>query len=94
MSPYPITLCFLFIFFLYFSLFFEGGGLCYEAYKILIPLPGMKAVPLAVEAWSPNHWTTREFLTNTYFLCFLFLCVVTAIFSSVQFSCSVIFDSL
>ena len=23
--------------------------------------PGIKPVPSAVEAWSPNHWTTREF---------------------------------
>ena len=27
---------------------------------ILIPRPGFKPVP-EVEAWSPNHWTTREF---------------------------------
>ena len=23
----------------------------------------MESVPTAVEVWSPNHWTTREFLT-------------------------------
>ena len=27
---------------------------------ILVPRPGMEAVPPAVEAWSLNHWTTRE----------------------------------
>ena len=30
---------------------------------ILVPLPGMKPGPLAMEAWSPNHWTIREFPT-------------------------------
>ena len=25
------------------------------------PQPGIKPVPSAVEAWSLNHWTTREF---------------------------------
>ena len=28
---------------------------------ILAPRPGIEAGPPAVEAWSPNHWTTREF---------------------------------
>ena len=27
---------------------------------ILVPQPGIKPVPSAVSAWSPNHWTTRE----------------------------------
>ena len=40
-----------------FSLFFWEKGLCYEAYMILILLPGIKAVPPAMEVWSPNHWT-------------------------------------
>ena len=31
------------------------------ATKILVPQPGMEPVALAVEAQSPNHWTTREF---------------------------------
>ena len=26
--------------------------------------PGIKPVPRAVEAWRPNHWTTREFPEN------------------------------
>ena len=30
---------------------------------ILVPqVPGIKPVPLAVEVWSPNNWTTREVL--------------------------------
>ena len=31
------------------------------ACRILVPLPGFEPVPPAVDAWSPNHWTTREF---------------------------------
>ena len=27
---------------------------------ILLPWPGIKPMPLAVEARTPNHWTTRE----------------------------------
>ena len=29
-------------------------------YGILVPQPGIKPVPCAVEAWSLNHWITRE----------------------------------
>ena len=29
-------------------------------YRILVPQPGIKLAPHAVEAQSPNHWTTRE----------------------------------
>ena len=35
--------------------------------KILVPQPGMEPVPPAVEARSPNHWTTREFPTLLVF---------------------------
>ena len=31
---------------------------------ILVPRPRIKPSPCAVEAWSPNHWTTREFPQN------------------------------
>ena len=31
------------------------------ACEILVLQPGIKPGPLAVRAWSPNHWTTREF---------------------------------
>ena len=27
---------------------------------ILVPQPGIEPTPLAVEAWSLNHWTARE----------------------------------
>ena len=30
------------------------------ACRILVPRPGIEPVPSAVEAWSLNHWTTRE----------------------------------
>ena len=33
---------------------------CHMTYGILVPQPGIKPVPYAVEAWSLNHWTTRE----------------------------------
>ena len=44
--------CFLFFFFFF--------GPHYEACGILVLQPGMEPAPPAVEARSPNHWTTRE----------------------------------
>ena len=41
-------------------IFFPFGPV---AYRILVPWPGMKLVSPAVEAWSLNHWATREFLS-------------------------------
>ena len=35
----------------------------HAACGILIPRPGMEPVPPAVGAWSPKHWTAREFPT-------------------------------
>ena len=32
----------------------------------LVPPLGIEPVPLAVEAWSPNHWTTSEFLASVF----------------------------
>ena len=32
----------------------------------LVPPPGIEPVPLAVEAWSPNHGTTRELLASVF----------------------------
>ena len=29
--------------------------------RILVPQPGIEPIPPAVEAQSPNHWTTRKF---------------------------------
>ena len=39
-----------------FILFFPHHHAC----GILVPQPGIEPVPLAVEAQSLNHWTTRE----------------------------------
>ena len=46
-----------------FVFWFFGGffGPCCVTCRILVPWPGIKPGPPAVEAWSPNHWTTREF---------------------------------
>ena len=41
----------------YFILFWPHCMAC----GILVPRPGIKPVPPAVEAWSPNHWSSREF---------------------------------
>ena len=30
-------------------------------YRIFVARPGVEPGPAAVEAWSPNHWTVREF---------------------------------
>ena len=32
-----------------------------EVGRILVPPPGIEPRPLALKAWSPNHWTAREF---------------------------------
>ena len=32
------------------------------AYGIFVPYPGIEPMSPTVEAWSPNHCTTREFL--------------------------------
>ena len=35
-----------------------------EAHGILVPRQGIKPMSLALEAWSLNHWTTREVLST------------------------------
>ena len=45
---------------------------------MLVPWPGIKPIPPAVDAWSPNHWTVREvlqyhFLIHLQITLFLFL---------------------
>ena len=37
------------------------------ACRLLVPWPGIEPVPLAVVAWSLNHWTVREAPTFTFF---------------------------
>ena len=34
--------------------------------RILIPWPGVEPWPVAVKAWSPDPWTTREFLSSVF----------------------------
>ena len=38
-----------------------------QAYRILVPQLEIKPVPPALEARSPNHWTTREVPIFWYF---------------------------
>ena len=38
-------------------------------YRLLVPWPGIKPMPPALEAWSLNHWTLKKvphFLLNEY----------------------------
>ena len=52
-------------------LFLGGGEASPEVCGILFPWPGIEPVSPAVEAWSLNHWTTRDvlifFLNGDYF---------------------------
>ena len=47
--------------YLFFSLICLVFLLHHTVCGILVPWPGIKPKPLAVEAQSPNHWITREF---------------------------------
>ena len=64
-APTPAFICLFYLFYLFafhgylFQILFFFG---YTACGILVPQPGIKPVPLAVEAPSLNHWTSREFL--------------------------------
>ena len=40
---------------------------CHVACGILVLQPGIKPRPLAVRAWSPDHWTAREFPKVSFF---------------------------
>ena len=56
------------------SFFFFFGLRC-AACGISVPQLGIESVPPAVEAWSPNHWTAREFLPDSFYFKFFFGCV-------------------
>ena len=43
--------------------------------EILVPQPGIKPTPTAVEVWSLNHWTAEEVPLFTYFSSSRFLCI-------------------
>ena len=53
-------------------LLFKIKFLHHAACDILVPQPGIEPVPPALEAWSLNHWTTKEvpFLWPPSHLCF------------------------
>ena len=67
--PIPVNFCPNMIFLSIFFFFFFG----LVAFRILVPQPGTKLAPFAVEAWSPNHWTNREFPSPNIILRFVFL---------------------
>ena len=50
-----------------FSFFCISFWLCFVAYRILVPQPGIEPVLSAVQISSPNHWTAREFSRTVYF---------------------------
>ena len=45
--------------------------LCHMAYRIVVPQLGIEPMPPAVEAWSPNHWTAREFPELPFILTYI-----------------------
>ena len=54
----PVPYCFFFFLLLVF-------WSCWMTCRTLVPQPGIKPMRPAVEAWSPGHWTAREF-PSTY----------------------------
>ena len=63
-SFYHLLIYFLsyFVFFLLFYLLFKYFWSFLVAYRILVLQSGVKPLPLALEVWSLNHWTARDFL--------------------------------
>ena len=57
--------------------FFRGeawGGWPHRvACRLSVPQPGIKSMPLAVEGWSPNYYTAREFPSLPYWISTRFL---------------------
>ena len=55
-----------------FYLFWGEGGHTMQHdlgdYGILVPKPQIEPTPPAVEAWSLNHWTTKEVLKGRTFI--------------------------
>ena len=61
----------------YFTSFLVQGREGCVTRRILVPGPGIRPVPPAMEVWHPNHWATREFLhhyLNTYLIFYLYGC--------------------
>ena len=59
------------IFIFWWRLFSLFLSVFFWPWVILVPWLGIKPVPLEVEVWSPNYWTTREFPRIIYLLDFL-----------------------
>ena len=57
-----------FLSFLKLFLFTYLFRLCGAACGILVPQPGIEPVPPAVEGWSPNLWTAREFSLKPFLI--------------------------
>lgn len=62
--PFP-PCSFSFLFFSFLATLLGTQDLC--------SLTGIEPVPPAVKAWSPHHWTAREFPPCCFFECFLYL---------------------
>ena len=77
------------IHFLLFFLLFCLAVLC-DMWE-LSSLTRVRLVPPALETWSPNHWTTREVLSFSFFLFFFFfifaLLILPWIISSLSQRC-------
>ena len=58
--------------------------LSHEACGILVPWPGIEPGPPAVEAQSPNHWTSREFPLSTFWKHLLSLLCAVIMFNIIQ----------
>ena len=70
--------------------FFFGRAAC----RILVPQPEIEPRPLAMKAWSPHHWTAREFpwleLTRTKSSAYSFTCLVSGRIFSITASGSLV----
>ena len=64
------------------TFFFFFFLLCHTACRLLVPQPGIKPMPSAVEVRSLNHWTTREV---PHVLCLFFLPLWSTDLNSEQF---------
>ena len=64
---------------LFFFFFFWPG--C-KAYRTLFLWPGIKPMTWAVEAWSLNHWFTREVLPLHFHPCFTPARILTNLYTS------------
>ena len=57
----PLIIYLIFFFKLIYIFIVKCLIFCLTVYRILVPRPGIEPGPPAVEAQSPNYWTTREF---------------------------------